>query len=124
MTERTIPTRWVWNWAPFVRARFKFTKTRSMNIFYRGRSSQPTLSQLQPVEDKTDPLKIIVGNPNLDTTFTHSIMARYQDFNSETQRSLMVMFNATMAQNSIVSKTTYNPETSGQITTYENVNGV
>ena len=124
MTERTIPTRWVWNWAPFVRARFKFTKTRSMNIFYRGRSSQPTLSQLQPVEDKTDPLKIIIGNPNLDPTFTHNIMARYQDFNSETQRSVMVMFDAQLAQNSIVSKTTYNPETSGQITTYENVNGV
>lgn len=122
--KRSIPTRWVWNWAPFLRARFKFTKTRTMNIFYRGRSSQPTMSQLQPVADYSDPLKIVVGNPNLDPTFTHNLMWRFQDFNAESQRSIMAMLHVQMTQNSIVSKTTYNPETSGQTTTYENVNGV
>ena len=122
--KRSIPTRWVWNWAPFLRARFKFTKTRTMNIFYRGRSSQPTMSQLQPVADYSDPLKIVVGNPNLDPTFTHNLMWRFQDFNAESQRSIMAMLHVQMTQNSIVSKTTYNPETSGQTTTYENVHGV
>ena len=123
-SERDIPTRWVWNWAPFMRMRFKMTKTRTLNMFYRGRSSQPSLSQLQPVADYTDPLKVVVGNPNLDPSFTHALMLRFQDFNSATQRSIMLMFDAQAVQNSIVSKTVYNTETSGQTTTYENVNGV
>ena len=123
-SEKSIPTRWVWNWAPFMRMRFKMTKTRSMNLFYRGRSSQPSMSQLQPVADYSNPLKVVVGNPNLDPTFTHALMARFQDFNSESQRSIMAMLDIQMVQNSIVSKTVYNTETSGQTTTYENVNGV
>lgn len=123
-SSRNIPTRWVWNYAPFLRFRYKMSNTRSLNMFYNGRSSQPSMTQLQPVADYTDPLKVVVGNPNLDPTFTHNINVRFQDFNSESQRSIMAMLFVNVAQNSIVSKTTYNTETAGQTTTYENVNGV
>ena len=36
----------------------------------------------------------------------------------------MTMADFNMTQNSIVSMTTFNPETGGQVTTYRNVNGV
>lgn len=116
--------RWVWNFAPYLRFRYKLTKTRSVNAFYRGRSSQPSMTQLQPVADYSDPLNIIQGNPNLKPTFTHNVNVRFQDFNSEAQRSIMAMVFANYAQNSIVSRTDYDNETGGRTTTYENVNGV
>ncbi len=122
--KRSIPTRWVWNYAPFVRMRYRINKTRSFNFNYRGMSSQPSMSQLQPVADYTDPLKVVVGNPGLDPTFTHYIRLSFNDFNMDAQRSIMVMGDFQVAQNSIVSKTTYNTGTAGQTTTYENVNGV
>ena len=122
--ERSIPTRWVWNYAPFLRLNVKFSKTSSLNMNYMGRSSKPTMSQLQPVADYTDPLKVIQGNPDLDPTFSHNVRLRFQNFNHESQRSVMLMFDGSVVQNSIVSRTVFNPETSGQITTYENVNGV
>ena len=121
---KSIPTRNVLNVAPFLRYRYKFSKSRSMNIDYNGRSSQPSMTQLQPVADLSDPLRIVVGNPELKPTFTHNLRFRFQDFNSEAQRSIMAMLMANYAQNSITSKTTYNSETGGQLTTYENVNGV
>lgn len=99
-------------------------KTRSMTLDYNGRTSQPSMTQLQPVADMSDPLRIVVGNPSLNPTFSHNIRARFQDFNAEAQRSIMLMVNAQVQQNSIVSKTSYNAETGGQLTTYENVNGV
>lgn len=122
--ERAIDTRWVWNVAPFLRYRMRFSKQTTLNINYRGRSSQPSMTQLQPVADYSDPMRIVVGNPNLDPSFTHYLRVRFQDFNLEHQRSIMVMSDFNMTQNSIVSRTTFDRETGSQTTTYENVNGV
>lgn len=117
-------TRHVLNFAPYLRFRRKFTKTRSLTLNYRGRSSQPSMTQLQPVADYSDPMRIVIGNPALDPTFTHNIRLRLQNFNQQSQRSLMVMADAQIAQNSIVSRTSFDSSTGGQTTTYENVNGV
>lgn len=122
--DKTIERRWVWNVAPFLRYRMRFSKSTSLNIHYRGRSSQPSMTQLQPVADYSDPMRIVIGNPDLDPSFTHYLRLRFQDFNAESQRSIMVMSDFDMTQNSIVSRTTFNRETGAQTTTYENVNGV
>lgn len=123
-SARNIPDRWVVNYAPYLRYRWKHGKTRSMNIDYNGRSSQPTMAQLQPVADMSNPLHIVVGNPALDPSFNHNLRFRYSDFSSEAQRSIMVMAFANLTQNSIVSRTDFDPVTGGQTTTYANVNGV
>lgn len=123
-TEKSIPTRWVWNFAPYARVRFKMSKTRSLQLNYRASTSQPSMNQLQPVADKSNPLRIVQGNPNLKPSFTQRLNARYNDFNQEAQRSIMAMVSAQYTLNSIISMTDFNSETGGQITTYGNVNGV
>lgn len=123
-SAKNIPERWVWNYAPYLRYNWKISKTRSMNIDYNGRSSQPSMTQLQPVADMSDPLNIVQGNPNLDPSFNHNLRFRFQDFNMNAQRSIMVMLMGTMTQNAIVSRTESNRETGGKFTTYENVNGI
>ena len=102
----------------------KMSKTRSLNIFYDGRSSQPSMAQLQPVPDVSDPLKIVIGNPELKPSFNHTLRFRFQDFNSDAQRSIMAMAFGQYTQNSIVSSTVYDTSTGGQVTNYQNVNGV
>lgn len=123
-SSRNIPTRWVWNFAPYMRMRYKFSKHRSLQANYRGRSSQPSMTQLQPVDDISDPLNIKRGNPNLDPSFSHNLNIRFQDFNADAQRSIMLMGDFSFTQNAIISKTTFDKETSGRLTTYVNVNGV
>lgn len=121
---KDIPRRNVLNVAPFLRYRARFSKSRSLTIDYNGRSSQPSMTQLQPVADYSDPLRVVIGNPDLKPTFTHSARLRFQDFDQEAQRSIMAMVDASMVQNSIVSLMTFNHETGGNVTTYANVNGV
>ena len=121
---KSIPTRWVFNVAPYARIRYKMSKSRSLQFNYRANTSEPSMTQLQPVADESNPLRIVVGNPNLKPSFTQRINFRFNDFNQEAQRSIMAMVNAQYTLNSIISKTNYNPETGGQITTYDNVNGV
>lgn len=122
-SDKSIPTRWVWNYAPFLRFRYRHSKQTSFNMFYNGRSSQPSLTQLQPVADTSDPMNIVQGNPALDPSFTHSLRLRYQTNNPDNQQSIMVMGFAQIQQNAIASDTRYNRETGARVTTYENVNG-
>lgn len=115
--------RWVWNYSPFLRYRYKFGKRSSIQLNYRGNSSQPSMAQLQPVADISNPTNIIQGNPNLDPSFSHSINIRFQDFNMDSQRSLMLMGDFQITQNSIISKSKYFDDGKRE-TTYVNVNGV
>ena len=121
---RNVPQRWTWNVAPYARIRMKFSKTRNLAFDYRSRYSDPSVAQLQPVADVSNPLRIVIGNPNLKSTFTQNINLRFNDFNQEAQRSIMAMIGGQYSLNSIISKVTYDQTTGGQTTTYENVNGV
>ena len=121
---RTIPSRWVWSVAPFARFRYKFSKTRNLAIDYRSRSNQPSLTQLQPVADESNPLNIVTGHPELKPTFNHNISVRSNDFEQSSQRSIMAMVNTDFAQYSIISTTDYDKTTGARRTTYANVNGV
>lgn len=123
-SARNIPSHWVWSVAPYARLRYKFSKTRNLAVDYRMRSSQPSLTQLQPVADESNPLNIVVGNPDLKPTFTHRMNVRYSDFNQLAQRSVMAMVNVNYEQNSIVRTEITDPTTGGRTTTYANVNGV
>ncbi|MCF0218732.1 MAG: TonB-dependent receptor [Muribaculaceae bacterium] len=123
-SEKSIPLRKVFNVSPFLRFNYKFSKSTSLTARYNGRSSEPSMTQLQPVADVSNPLNIIQGNPNLAPTFTHNVNVRFQDFSADAQRSMMGMLFVNVTQNSIASKTIYDSTTGGQVTTYENVNGV
>ena len=123
-SARDIAARWAWSVAPYARFRYKFTETRNLNFFYRMRANQPSITQLQPVADESNPLNIVVGNPELKPTFNHNINLRFGDFAQGAQRSIMAMMNVEFAQNSIVSTVTTDELTGGRITSYTNVGGV
>lgn len=122
-SARNIPTRYVWNVAPYARIRWKFTDQTSLMANYRARTSQPSLTQLQPVPDVSDPLNIIVGNPELKPTFTQSIMAHFNSYDMDTQRSIFAAASVSGSLNTIVSRTVTNPQTGGRSTTYANADG-
>ena len=88
------------------------------------RAQQPSITQLQPVADESNPLNIVIGNPELKPTFNHSMNLRFSDFAQGAQRSIMAMMNVDFAQNSIISTTTFDNLTGGRTTSYMNVNGV
>ncbi len=123
-SARDIKERWAWSVAPYARFRYKFTETRNLNFNYFMRANQPSITQLQPVADESNPLNIIIGNPELKPTFNHNINIRFGDFAQGAQRSIMAMANVDFAQNSIVSTVTTDEVTGGRTTSYTNVGGV
>lgn len=119
----TATVRRVFNFTPTFDFRYNFSKTSQLRINYRGRSSQPSMTDLLPVEDTTDPLNIRRGNPGLKPAFTNTFMAFYNTFNTKTQRGIMTHFRFENVMNSISNRSVYDQSTGGTITQPGNING-
>ncbi len=116
-------TRNVLNFAPNVDLRLKFSKISQLRFTYRGRSSMPSMENMLPIVDNSNPMNIRVGNPGLKPAFTHSMNMFFNTYNADRQQSIMAsaFFNAT--QNSISNSRVYNELTGGWTTTPKNING-
>lgn len=119
----TVVKRSVVNFSPNVELRIRFSNTSQLRFTYRGRASQPSMENLIPNPDNSNPLNIRMGNPGLKPSFTHQIRGFYNTYQPEQQRGFMSHINFSVLQNSISSVTRYNYENGGLITRPENVNG-
>ena len=119
----TISTRHVFNFAPNVDLRVRFSKLSQLRVTYRGRSSQPSMENLLPVTDDSNPLSIQVGNPDLKPAFSHNLRLFYNNYIQEKQRGIFAHANFQLTQNSISSSRVYNESTGGWTTTPRNING-
>ena len=97
----------VWNWSPQAMLSYEFNDNTDIRFFYRGRSSQPSTSQLMPVPDNSNPLNVRFGNPYLKPYFNHSLRGNFGYTNKQTFFSIRGMFNAGMVQNPITSAIWY-----------------
>lgn len=113
----------VFNFSPNIDLRYRFSKVSQLRFMYRGRSSQPSMENLLPIVDNSNPLNIRVGNPGLKPSFTHSMRLFYNTYNAELQRGIISHASFSVTQNSISNSTIYNEQTGGQTTTPQNING-
>ena len=124
MGDYSVDTvRTVFNFTPTLDFRYNFSKTSQLRVNYRGRSSQPSMTDLLPITDDTDPLNVKLGNPGLKPAFTNTLRIFYNTFNTKTQRGMMSHFSFQNVMNSISSRRTYDETTGGYRTMPENING-
>lgn len=119
----TVLKRSVYNIAPNLRLRYKWNKTTTLNVMYRGTTSMPSMTNLLDITDDSNPLDITKGNPGLKPSFNNRLMAFFNTSNPETQTAITanLMFNTIF--NSITNKVTYIEETGARITQPVNING-
>lgn len=65
------------NVLPRVVMTYKFTQSSRLRIQYNTNSSLPSVDQLQPVRDNSNPNFIQEGNPDLKPNYSHSLNANY-----------------------------------------------
>ncbi|MFA6334036.1 MAG: outer membrane beta-barrel family protein [Bacteroidales bacterium] len=100
-------SRSVVNFAPSAMLEYNPSDTRFLRVRYRGNVTQPTINQLQPVADNSNPLYIPLGNPDLLPEFAHRLSFDYRDTKKETFRTMNASLDANYTQNKIVNKTWY-----------------
>ncbi len=119
----TDTTRNVFNFAPNMDFRFRFSKVSQLRLTYRGRSSQPSMENLLPVTDNSNPLNIRMGNPGLDPSFAHNLRVFYNTYNAEKQQGIIAHINGQLTQNSISNSRSYDEMTGAWTVMPKNING-
>ena len=116
-------TRNVFNFSPEVDFRYQPQKQTQLRFSYRGRTSDPSMENLLPITDNSDPLNIRTGNPGLKPSFSHNISMNFNTFNMDAQRGIFSHINGSFTQNAITNIRKYNATTGGWTTMPENING-
>jgi len=109
----------VTDFSPLLRIGWKTSKNYRIRFVYNGNTRQPSLSQLVPLTDNSNPLNITRGNPDLKTTFTHSLRLNVQN----TKKRIFASLGWRTEQNSITQATVYDEQTGGRETYPVNING-
>jgi len=96
------------NWAPQANFQYKFSQFRSFYLNYRGTTTQPTISQIQPVLVNTDPLNQTIGNQRLGPSFSNRFFMYYNNYQVISGQQFYVNANYSNTTNAIVNNTTEN----------------
>lgn len=123
LSTDTVAKRNVVNWSPTANFRWKLSQHGNMRFEYRGNTSQPSMSDLLPITDNSDPLHITSGNPYLKPSFTQSFNWRYNDFFERHQRFVFANINFSTTSNAVANMIKYDPKTGGIESKPENING-
>ena len=107
------------NLLPQAGATLSFKSNRNLSFRYDGRTEQPTIEQLQPLRENSNPLIVFIGNPKLAPQFSHTFSLSFNDYKMATSRSLYGNVNWQFVEHAISRSSTVDAYNK---TTYQNVN--
>ena len=91
-----------YNFLPNARFQYNFTRFKNLQLDYRASTNQPTVSQLQPIPDISNPLNIRLGNPDLKQEYTHRVNVNYTGMNPFRNKSFFWFSSYSFTNNRIV----------------------
>lgn len=91
------------NVLPRFRYTYKISQNNRLMVNYNTNSSQPSLNQLQPVRDNTNPNRISLGNPDLKPNFVHSAFVNYNIYKPVSGQYFWSRLSTSVTQNAFTS---------------------
>ena len=95
------------NLLPQFRYQFKPSQGTRLNIRYNTKSDQPSINNLQPVQDNTNPNAIQIGNPDLKPNYVHSLNIGFNTWKALSGRYIWSGIRATYTDNAFANSTSY-----------------
>lgn len=99
------------NFLPRLDFSYNFTQAKSLRFNYNSGVNPPTVQQLQPVADVSNPLSIYEGNPELNPEITHSVNINFHTYNPENGSNMWVGMYGNFSQDNIGESVTTDPVT-------------
>ena len=110
------------NFIPSATFNFIPKQQKKFVLSYLGTTQNPTLLQIQPIIDNTDPLNISVGNANLRQSFTNKFSFNYNSF--KVMKSKYVQLSGSFSNTNDAIATSSSIDAFGKsINQYVNVDG-
>lgn len=98
------------NLLPSANLRYQFNQGSNVTVNYRTSTRDPSLNELQPFVDNSDPLRIYGGNPNLTPQFQHNLRADFRRFDQFSFRNYYLYANVGYNRNQIVQSRVVDPQ--------------
>ena len=86
---------------PEATLQYELGTAHNLNIDYTTNIQEPSLQQLQPTTNNSDPLNIYIGNPALKPEYTHRLSLHYFKYDQFNFTSIFGSFGAAFTQNKI-----------------------
>ena len=102
--------------------RYRFDSKASIYLDYSLNNDAPSINQIQPFDNVTNPSNIITGNPELKPTQRHRAYINFNKYNWQARTGFWLYASGSVSNNQIVSNTTIN-DNLVRNTTFENVDG-
>ncbi|MEL6558818.1 MAG: TonB-dependent receptor [Bacteroidota bacterium] len=99
-----ILTRRFFDFLPSARWNLKLKQGSNLSVDYTTGIQAPSLEQLQPVVNNTNPLYIYNGNPNLDREYAHRLNLNYNLFDQFSLTSLFIRSGISYVENKITNQ--------------------
>ena len=100
----------VTNFSPSARLDYRISESKFFRFSYWGRTQQPSLNQLLPIPDNSNPLYVQEGNPTLNPSFSHQISSEYRSNNRQTFSFFGATVDFKYTSKSIINQKRYSPE--------------
>lgn len=108
ITDSIIPQN-ISNFLPQLSYQFKPSISKRFGLFYTTNSQQPSINDLQPVQDNTNPNRIQQGNPDLQPNYVHNIRMNFNTWSALSGRYIWSGFNASLTNNAFANSTSFDP---------------
>ena len=95
------------NFLPRASYQFKPSQSKRFTVNYTTRSLQPSISDLQPVPDNTNPNRIQEGNPDLEPNYVHQVKINFNTWKALTGRYIWSGASASLTDNAFATQTTF-----------------
>ncbi|MEJ2204723.1 MAG: TonB-dependent receptor [Gemmatimonadota bacterium] len=92
---------------PSANLRVQLNESKTFSFRYRTSTREPSMTQLQPFADNTNPTRIYVGNPDLTPEYSHSFNADYRFFDQFSFVNLFTYLRFSYTDNEIVNSRAY-----------------
>ncbi|MNK91887.1 hypothetical protein D3C87_1120040 [compost metagenome] len=102
--DKTLKRNFI-NWNPQLNYAYNFSRSAALRVSYNGSTSQPSMEQIQPYRANTNPLYIVLGNPDLRPSFNSNVNISYNSFKMLSEQNLWVNGNFGFTSNAISSST-------------------
>ena len=120
--------------APRLTLYYAWSRTERLDVIINTTTNEPSFNQIQPFVDRTDPLNIVIGNPNLKPAMTNSLNLRYNNYLANSKFNFSVNLTGSLTNNNVSNNTSQirslidpsNPSAGSKSinqTTFVNVNG-
>jgi hypothetical protein len=92
---------------PRFKYEFKPSMSKRFSVNYTTSSQQPSINDVQPVQDNSNPNRLVKGNSNLKPNYVHNVMVNFNQWNALSGKYIWTGGSLNLVNNAFATQTKY-----------------